>query len=123
LTGEPTTAQGSALERILRVYRTTSDQRSIAALLIANSIPLGGVAFFGWNLATILVIYWLENGIVGFWNVPRMALAGRGAEAATKADPPPSGTAEATASPAGPARPIVGTNGSAAVLIPFFIVH
>ena len=31
--------------------------------------------FFGWSLITILVLYWIENGIVGFWNVPKIALA------------------------------------------------
>jgi hypothetical protein len=50
-------------------------QASLAALLIANAIPLVGVLFFGWSLITILVLYWLENGIVGLWNVPRIALA------------------------------------------------
>jgi hypothetical protein len=47
----------------------------MVALLVANAIPLIGVLFFGWSLLTILVIYWLENGIVGFWNVPRILLA------------------------------------------------
>lgn len=53
-------------------YRTTA---SLASLLIANAIPLAGVLFFGWSLITILVLYWLENGIVGLWNIPRIALA------------------------------------------------
>lgn len=63
------------LERAYQVYRRTAGSRSMAALLIANAIPLVGVLFFGWSLLTILVIYWLENGIVGFWNVPKIVLA------------------------------------------------
>jgi hypothetical protein len=129
LTGEPAAAQGSALDRIVRLYRTSSDQRSVAALLVANLIPLVGVVFFGWSLATILVIYWLENGIVGFWNVPRMALAGRGALPAAV------GASEAGRADRSVGRrrlvhgfptsdePMLGTNGSAAFLIAFFIVH
>ena len=50
-------------------------QASLAALLVANAIPLLGVLFFGWSLITILVLYWLENGIIGLWNIPRIALA------------------------------------------------
>ena len=61
--------------RAYQAYRRTAGSRSTAALLIANVIPLIGVLFFGWSLLTILVIYWLENGIVGLWNLPRIALA------------------------------------------------
>jgi Family of unknown function (DUF6498) len=63
------------LGRAYQAYRRTAGSRSMAALLVANAIPLIGVLFFGWSLITILVIYWLENGIVGFWNVPRILLA------------------------------------------------
>ena len=63
------------LGRAYAAYRRTAGSRSMAALLVANAIPLIGVLFFGWSLLTILVIYWLENGIVGFWNVPRILLA------------------------------------------------
>lgn len=64
------------LGRVFEFYRRTAASRSAIALLIANAIPLVGVLFFDWSLWTILVVYWLENGIVGFWNVPRMLLAG-----------------------------------------------
>jgi hypothetical protein len=63
------------LGRAFDLYRRTSTSRSAIALLIANAIPLVGVLFFGWSLMTILVLYWVENGIVGFWNVPRLLLA------------------------------------------------
>ena len=63
------------LGRAYQAYRRTTASRSIAVLLVANAIPLIGVLFFGWSLLTILVIYWLENGIVGFWNVPKILLA------------------------------------------------
>ncbi len=64
-----------ALGHAAAIYRRSADTRALVALLVANAIPLGGVLLFGWSLWTILVIYWLENGIVGFWNVPRMLLA------------------------------------------------
>ncbi len=63
------------LGRAYQAYRRTISSRSIAVLLVANAIPLVGVLFFGWSLYTILVIYWLENGIVGLWNVPKILLA------------------------------------------------
>jgi len=48
---------------------------AVGLLLATNSVPLFGVAFGGWTLGTVMVLYWLENGIVGVLNVPRIALA------------------------------------------------
>ena len=49
----------------------------IAALLlvVVNLIPLFGVLFFGWSLFSIMLLYWLENGIIGFFNIFKIALA------------------------------------------------
>lgn len=63
------------LGRGFGLYRRTALSRSAIALIIANLIPIAGVLFFNWSLITILVLYWIENGIVGFWNVPKIALA------------------------------------------------
>jgi hypothetical protein len=64
-----------SLGRAVQLYRRTATSRSALALLIANAIPLIGVLFFGWSLLTILVLYWLENGIVGFWNILKINFA------------------------------------------------
>ena len=61
--------------RAFDLYRRTATSRSAIALVVANAIPLIGVLFFGWSLLTILVLFWIENGIVGFWNIPRILLA------------------------------------------------
>jgi hypothetical protein len=63
------------LSRAVEAYRRTASSRSAILLVAANLIPLVGVVFFGWSLWTILVLYWVENGIVGFWNVPKILLA------------------------------------------------
>jgi hypothetical protein len=68
----------TAVDRLGRawdLYRRTASSRSAILLLLANLIPLAGVLFFDWSLLTILVLYWLENGIVGVWNVPKIILA------------------------------------------------
>ncbi len=57
---------------------------AVAALIVANLVPLAGVLLFGWDVMTILVLYWIENGIVGLstWHgwrwprPPRRAMAG-----------------------------------------------
>ncbi|HUU51715.1 MAG TPA: DUF6498-containing protein [Candidatus Heimdallarchaeota archaeon] len=48
---------------------------SIGALFLFNLIPLAGVLFFGWNLSSIMVLYWFENVIIGFFNALKMAKA------------------------------------------------
>lgn len=47
----------------------------ILLLVAVNLIPLFGVLLFGWSLFSILILYWVENGIVGFFNVFKIALA------------------------------------------------
>ena len=54
-----------AVERILAWYRVTSSVGAVVALVVANAMPLLGVLFLGWSVWTILIVYWLENGIVG----------------------------------------------------------
>jgi hypothetical protein len=48
---------------------------STVALILFNLIPLIGVLFFDWNLSSIMVLYWFENVIIGFFNVLKMAKA------------------------------------------------
>jgi hypothetical protein len=92
------------VERLLRIYRSSSSPVAIALLLIVNLIPLVGALFWGWNVFTLLILYWLENGIVGVFNVLKMALAQGPLD--TRAGTP---------------EPVTAT--SRLTLIPFFIVH
>jgi len=48
---------------------------STGSLIVFNLIPLLGVLFFGWNLSAIMVLYWFENVIIGFFNAIKMAKA------------------------------------------------
>ena len=47
---------------------------SILALIAANLAPLFGVLFFGWDAAAIVLLYWIENLIIGSYNILRMIL-------------------------------------------------
>lgn len=55
-----------------------SSRGALAALLAANVAPLVGVLAFGWNVFDVLAVYWIESGVVGALNVPKILLA-RGA--------------------------------------------
>jgi len=96
------------VERIVAWYRLGSSIWAVVALVVANLIPLIGVLFFGWSVWNILVIYWLENGIVGLINVLKMAVA-------TGDEVTPGVTFMVNGRPA--------TSATKMGLIPFFIVH
>ena len=42
---------------------------SITALIIVNTIPIFGLIFFGWSLFALMFFYWLENIVIGFYNI------------------------------------------------------
>jgi len=48
---------------------------STAALVLANATPLVGVFLMHWQVFPLLLLYWLENVIVGVFNVLRMVCA------------------------------------------------
>ena len=50
---------------------------STVALLTANLLPLAGVLFFAWSVGDIMLLYWAESAIIGFFNVAKMAFIGR----------------------------------------------
>ena len=48
---------------------------STAALVVANAVPIFGVVFLGWQVFPLMLLYWLENVVVGAFNVLRMLAA------------------------------------------------
>jgi hypothetical protein len=48
---------------------------SSLALITANLMPLLGVLALNWNVTPIMVFYWSENLVVGFYNVLKMRRA------------------------------------------------
>jgi hypothetical protein len=49
-------------------------------LVAANLVPLVGVVAFSWDVFTVVFLFWLENVVVGLFNVLRMLWVERGAE-------------------------------------------
>ena len=78
---------------------------AIVGLVAVNLIPLAGALWWEWSLLSLLVIYWIESGVVGLANVPKILLAA-GSDAET-----PRITATIDGSPidlSGPAHPADG---------------
>jgi hypothetical protein len=49
---------------------------AIAALLAANLAPLVGVLALGWSVSELMILYWFENGVIGFFGILKILLAG-----------------------------------------------
>lgn len=47
---------------------------SLLALVCANLVPLFGVLWLGWDTAAIVLLYWAENVMVGFYNILKIVL-------------------------------------------------
>lgn len=48
---------------------------SVFGITLSGLYPLLGVMYLGWNIQTILFLYWFENIIAGFWNIQKMRIA------------------------------------------------
>lgn len=46
------------------------------ALVLANLVPLAGVFLFDWDARLVLCLYWMENLIIGAFNLLKMLISG-----------------------------------------------
>ncbi|MEO8208348.1 MAG: DUF6498-containing protein, partial [Chloroflexota bacterium] len=63
------------MDRLVAWYRVSAASEPVISLLVANLIPLVGVVAWGWDLWTLLALYWAENGVIGAYNVLKILLA------------------------------------------------
>jgi hypothetical protein len=61
-------------------------------LLAANLLPLAGVLFWGWDAFVLLILYWFETAVIGFWTLVRVATAPPGSLGELKAEGAPAGS-------------------------------
>lgn len=50
---------------------------SSIVLIIANLAPLAGAVFLEWNLSFVMVLYWAESAVIGFFNICKIIVIGR----------------------------------------------
>jgi hypothetical protein len=50
---------------------------STLVLVAANLVPVAGVLLFDWDLGKLMVLFWAESGIIGFYNLLKMAVVQR----------------------------------------------
>ena len=47
---------------------------SLVALVLVNLIPLIGVLLFDWDVAALMILYWSENLVLGFFTLVKMLM-------------------------------------------------
>lgn len=55
----------------------TLSSPSSLVLIIANLVPVAGSVFLGWSLADVMVLYWAESAVIGFFNICKIIVIGR----------------------------------------------
>ena len=50
---------------------------SAFALIAANLVPVVGVLLFGWDLGDIMLLYWVESGVIAFYTAIKIAVVGK----------------------------------------------
>ena len=114
------------LNSLIRLDAIQRHRWSIAALVVANLVPLVGVLAFGWSALNVVLLYWMENIVIGLINVLKMVTCWPGPEAMVNAstsklvdqhehgNAPPGEDAGATD---------MALQASKLFLVPFFTVH
>lgn len=49
-------------------------------LIVFNLLPIAGAIQFGWNLYTLLLLYWAENALIGLYTIAKMFKASKKGE-------------------------------------------
>lgn len=42
-------------------------------IIVVNLLPVAGVLFFDWDVGALVILYWSENIVIGFYNLLKMA--------------------------------------------------
>ncbi len=71
--GNENMAGGSDSNQNIHLQKTASPINTpLIGLVLANLLPFAGVIFFGWDLFAVVLFYWAENLVVGFYTLVKL---------------------------------------------------
>jgi len=76
-TPEETAPDVSLADAADRAAPVTLSSPSSLALIFANLVPVAGTVFLGWDLSDVMVLYWAESAVIGFFNLCKIVVIGR----------------------------------------------
>ena len=59
----------------LKITGTDFQKISVITIIAANLIPIYGALFLGWQVFPVMILFWIENVIIGVFNVFKMFFA------------------------------------------------
>lgn len=59
------------------ITSSTHATAPVLLLVLANAVPVVGAFFWGWDLANVMVLYWAESAVIGFFNICKIIVIGR----------------------------------------------
>jgi hypothetical protein len=59
----------------MNIQKKDLTELSVLGLVAANVIPIFGVLYFKWDTFSIVLLYWAENLVIGFYNILKIAVA------------------------------------------------
>jgi hypothetical protein len=68
--------EGTSLFNANLIGAAAGRRPSVAVALLGNLIPAVCVLLFGWSVFALMILYWLENLVVGVFNLFRMLVEG-----------------------------------------------
>ncbi|MEZ5937523.1 MAG: DUF6498-containing protein [Hyphomonadaceae bacterium] len=57
-------------------WRRRLTNPKVIAGMVVDSLPIVGVLLWGWGAAPLVLLYWMENLIIGVMTLPRLVLSG-----------------------------------------------
>jgi hypothetical protein len=76
-------AEAAAAARLEAAHAATAEEErapplppgAALLLILANAVPLAGVLLWDWRVGDVVVLYWIENLVIGLFNVARILSA------------------------------------------------
>jgi len=68
---------GKSKPEIAQPHAVNWSSPSNLFLIVANLVPVFGAALLGWNLGDVMVLYWCESAIIGFFNLCKLVVVSR----------------------------------------------
>jgi hypothetical protein len=50
-------------------------QLSLIIIIASNLLPIFGILFLGWSMGSVMILYWVENVMVGFFTILKIVFA------------------------------------------------
>ena len=74
---QPEFTPQSKFEPPVEIMQRRLPMTSMLALVAANMLPLLGVLLGGWTLAEMMVLFWAESAVIGFYNLFKIAVVAK----------------------------------------------